>query len=74
MRKKALFLARLVGTGAVPVTWTAPNEPKALKRLVRKLERDAPGARARVLAREKCTISEDASGLHLGLHELPIPE
>jgi len=52
MRKKALFLARLVGTGAVPVTWTAPNEPKALKRLVRKLERDAPGP-ARVFSRGK---------------------
>ena len=41
--KKDLFLAMLVGTEAAPVSWTAPNEPKAVKRLVRKLERDAPG-------------------------------
>jgi transposase len=32
-----------VGTHAAPVTWTVPNEPKAVRRLVRKLERDAPG-------------------------------
>ena len=41
--KKDLFLAMLVGTEAAPVSWTAPNEPKAVKRLVRKLERAAPG-------------------------------
>ena len=41
--KKDLFLAMLVGTEAAPVSWTARNEPKAVKRLVRKLERDAPG-------------------------------
>ena len=41
--KKDLFLAMLVGTEAAPVSWTVPNEPKAVKRLVRKLERDAPG-------------------------------
>ena len=41
--KKDLFLAMLVGTKAAPVSWTAPNEPKAVKRLVRKLERAAPG-------------------------------
>jgi hypothetical protein len=40
--KKDLFLAMLVGTEAVPVSWTVPNDPKAVKRLVRKLERDAP--------------------------------
>ena len=42
--KKDLFLTMLVGTEAPPVSWTSPNEPKAVKRLVRKLERDAPGA------------------------------
>ena len=42
--KKDLFLAMLVGTEAAPVSWTVPNEPKAVKRLVRKLERDAPGS------------------------------
>ena len=41
--KKDLFLAMFVGTEAAPVSWTVPNEPKAVKRLVRKLERDAPG-------------------------------
>lgn len=41
--KKDLFIAMLVGDGQTPVTWTVPNEPKAIGRLVRKLERDAPG-------------------------------
>src|SRR6266480_2377059 len=41
--KKDLFIAMLVGDGQTPVTWTVPNEPNAVKRLVRKLERDAPG-------------------------------
>jgi transposase len=41
--KKELFVAMLVGTHATPVTWTVPNEPQAVRRLVRKLERDAPG-------------------------------
>src|SRR4029434_1637331 len=33
----------LTGTQGAPVTWTAPSEPNAVRRLVRKLERDAPG-------------------------------
>ena len=41
--KKDLFIAMLVGDGTTPVTWTVPNVPHAVKRLVRKLERDAPG-------------------------------
>ena len=41
--KKDLFVAMLVGDGPTPVTWTAPNEPNAVRRLVRKLERDTPG-------------------------------
>jgi transposase len=41
--KKDLFVAMLVGDGPTPVTWRVPNEPNAVKRLVRKLERDAPG-------------------------------
>jgi transposase len=40
--KKDLFVAMLVGTQS-PVSWTVPNEPNAVRRLVRKLERDAPG-------------------------------
>ena len=42
--QKDLFVAMLIGTQAAPVTWTVPNEPKAVRRLVRKLEREAPGA------------------------------
>ena len=41
--KKDLFIAMLIGTQAPPVTWTVPNEPNAVRRLVRKLEREAPG-------------------------------
>jgi transposase len=41
--KKDLFVAMLVGTQAAPVSWTVPNEPQAVRRLVRKLEREAPG-------------------------------
>jgi transposase len=41
--KKDLFIAMLVGDQATPVTWTVPNEPNAIRRLVRKLERDASG-------------------------------
>jgi transposase len=42
--KKDLFVAMLVGDGQTPVAWTVPNEPNAVRRLVRKLEREAPGA------------------------------
>lgn len=41
--KKDLFMAMLVGTQATPTTWTTPNEPGAVRRLVKKLEREAPG-------------------------------
>jgi transposase len=41
--KKDLFIAMLVGDSQTPVTWTVPNEPQAVKRLVRTLEREAPG-------------------------------
>ena len=41
--KKDLFVAMLVGDQKTPVTWTVPNEPSAVRRLVRKLEREAPG-------------------------------
>ena len=41
--KKDLFIAMFVGTSAAPVTWTVPNEPNAIRRLVKKLEREAPG-------------------------------
>jgi hypothetical protein len=41
--KKDLFIAMLVGDSQTPATWTVPNEPHAVKRLVRKPERDAAG-------------------------------
>lgn len=41
--KKDLFIAMLVGTDKTPVTWTVPNEPNAVRRLVRKLERETRG-------------------------------
>jgi transposase len=41
--KKDLFVAMLVGEQTTPVTWQLANEPNAVRRLVRKLERDAPG-------------------------------
>jgi transposase len=41
--KKDLFIAMLSGTQTKPVTWQLANEPNAVRRLVRKLEREAPG-------------------------------
>ena len=40
--KKDIYVAMLVGHERVPVTWQLANEPNALRRLVRKLEREAP--------------------------------
>src|SRR5215217_7913692 len=41
--KKDLFVAMLSGVATAPVTWQVANEPAAVRRLVRKLEREAPG-------------------------------
>jgi len=41
--KKDLFIAILIGRQAAPVRWTVANEPHVVRRLVRKLEREAPG-------------------------------
>jgi transposase len=41
--KKDLFVAMLMGNEQTPVTWQLANEPRAVHRLVRKLEREAPG-------------------------------
>ena len=41
--KKDLFVAMLMGQEKTPVTWQLANEPNAVRRLVRKLEREAPG-------------------------------
>jgi transposase len=43
VHKKDLFVAMFVGHAATPVVWQLANEPRAIRRLVRKLERDAPG-------------------------------
>jgi transposase len=43
VHKRELHVAMLIGTAATPVTWTVENEPKAIERLHRKLEREAPG-------------------------------
>ena len=40
--KKDLFIAMLIGNQSTPVTWQLANEPQAVRRLVRKLEREAP--------------------------------
>ena len=42
--KKDLFIAMLIGNQETPVTWTVPNATQAVRRLVRKLERAAPGS------------------------------
>jgi transposase len=41
--KKDLFVAMLMGNEPKAVTWQLANEPTAVRRLVRKLEREAPG-------------------------------
>jgi transposase len=41
--KKDLYISMLVGGATTPVRWTVPNEPTAICRLVRRLERAAPG-------------------------------
>jgi transposase len=41
--KKDLFIAMLTGRETTPVTWQVANEPNAIRRLMRKLEREAPG-------------------------------
>jgi hypothetical protein len=41
--KKDLFIAMRIGGQPTPVTWQLPNEPNGIRRLVRKLEREAPG-------------------------------
>ena len=41
--KKDLFVAMLMGHERTPVTWQVANEPRAVRRLVKTLEREAPG-------------------------------
>ena len=40
---RELHLAMLCGDAPQPTVWTSPNEPRAIERLRRRLERDAPG-------------------------------
>jgi len=41
---RELQLAMLVGDASHATQWSSPNEPRAIERLRRRLERDAPGA------------------------------
>jgi transposase len=41
--KKDIYVAMLIGQDRTPVTWQVVNEPQAIRRLRRKLEREAPG-------------------------------
>ena len=41
--KRELHLALLVGAMEQPIAWTSPTDARAIARLCRKLERDAPG-------------------------------
>ena len=41
--KKSINVAMLIPGEAKVIAWTVANEPKALKRMVRKIEREAPG-------------------------------
>ena len=43
LTRRTSFVAMLIGTQTAPVTWQLANEPQAVRRLVRKLEREAPG-------------------------------
>ena len=47
--KKDLFIAMLIGTEPKPVTWQLPNEPNAVRRLVRKVRARSTGTRAGLL-------------------------
>jgi transposase len=41
--KKDIQVAMLIGTAREPVEWQVANEPGSIRRLLRKLEREAPG-------------------------------
>ena len=41
--KRDLYVAMLIGAATTPGTWTVDNDPKAIARLHRKLEREAAG-------------------------------
>jgi transposase len=41
--KKDLFMAMLIGRQPTAVSWKTPNEPAAVRRRLKKLEREAPG-------------------------------
>jgi transposase len=56
--KRQLQIALLIGDAEQPLCWTSPTEPRALERLQRKLERDAPGP-------IECCYEAGPSGYHL---------
>ena len=59
--KKDLFVAMLMGHAKTPVTWQLANEPQAVRRLVRKLEREAPGPVQRLL-RSRARVGTRCNG------------
>jgi transposase len=41
---RELHLAMFIGDASQPIIWTSPNEPRAIERVRRRLEQEAPGA------------------------------
>lgn len=62
--KKTLAVAMLVGNETTPVTWQVANEPRAVRRWVKKLEREAPGAIRVVLRRRPVRLCPAAAVEH----------
>ena len=57
----------LIGDQTTPVTWQLANEPQAVRRLVRKLEREAPGPvrvvlRSRAVRLRAAAADDDGAG------------
>ena len=62
--KKDLFLAPLIREERSPVLWHIPNDPHAVRRVVRALERDAPSARGALLRSRSVRVRVAASNDH----------
>ncbi len=59
--KKDIYVAMLMGHERLPVTWQLANEPNAVRRLVRKLEREAGGRWGAVTRRDPAGTPCNAS-------------